>query len=283
MPKNDSSDSFYSRLAGRLQQYDAEEAHIILVYQSAGDDYLLLFQRAALPRETLPQGQAYNIGQWRDALTRDGNLKIISWVAGNTLITLESTLQEGELLQVANGLVLTQTAAETDSVTEEPVDEPPDLSAYPYCDPDEAATSATHSPATPAQAERFGSVRIFFSDNHDHPDHVALGSSLYPGAAPEISPLSEPELLQQAIDALKDPDLVIELRPLPTTMVLQFSPEEECLRRVPLGYEEDYISIEIADEAVTVGFDGDGDRYVDRASSALERELNQHVKLQQGR
>lgn len=271
LPSATSASSVQALLARRVEVYKSNRPHIILVYQDEGDDYLLLFQRAVQSGEALPGGEPQKVAEWPAVMRQDGTVRTLTWVAGSTWLTLESTLPDRDLLQVANSLVKTQTAEEAEPVGPEAASDGPDLSEYPFCNPEDEPAVLADRPDTTVEGQRFGSVRIYFSDSDVNSERVSYGISV---AEPDITPFTNSELLQRAIEALKSPDLILEPRTLPD--ILMLSPEEECLRRVPPDQEEDYITIEIVDERATVGYGGDGNRYVERALQALERELAQH-------
>lgn len=270
LPSATSASSVQALLARRVEVYKTNRPHIILVYENEGDEYLLLFERAAQPGETLPGGEARKVAEWPAVMQEEGNTRTLTWVAGSTWLTLESTLADGILLKVANSLIKTQAAEEAEPVVPEAAGEGPDLSEYPFCNPEDEPAAMADRPDTTVEGQRFGSVRIYFSDSGVNSERVSYGISV---AEPDITPFTNSELLQRAIEALENPDLVMEPRPLPVIFVL--SPEEGCLRRAPGVQEENYIVIEVVDERVAVGYGGDGNRYVERAIQALERELAQ--------
>ncbi len=84
-----------------------QEAHLIIVYRAEDGREVQLFERAALPGEVLPAGEAATLNGQDATLQTDGQVLTLTWVDGSTWIELRGDLPRQELLKVAEGLVTT--------------------------------------------------------------------------------------------------------------------------------------------------------------------------------
>ncbi len=245
----------------RVAVYQSDHPHALFVYQLDAETYLLLHERAAQPGETLPPGSARRVGDQPATLQQIDNALQLTWERSGTWLTLEGTVAEATLLEVARSLEETRPddPAGGNEVTGTAAGALPlDL---PFCDP------ADEPPQGPLLGElagqpHQGDIRLSFVGDERQPAGTAYSLN---------QPGSYDDLLRRAIAALQAPDLALEALPYPSLGQYASSTEEPCLRPDP-GVRG-YIVIEVWESQVNVGYGGAGDQYIDRAIEALEQEL----------
>jgi hypothetical protein len=245
-----------------VEAYQSDLPHALFVYQSGDGGYLLLYERAAQAGETLPSGLARIVNDRPAILQQEDDILLLTWIQNGAWLTLEATVDETSLLEVANNLEQTQTddlASGGDEMIETAESALPlDL---PFCNP---ADKPPNGPLLGALSgrQRLGDIWISFVKDERQPEGIAY--SLH-------QPGIQEELFRQALAALQDPGLILEPLPYPTLGQYSSSTEEPCLQPDP--NVKGYIVIEAWDNQVNVGYGGAGDRYVNRAIEVVEREL----------
>jgi len=262
----------------RMEVYEAETPSVLFLYLADPQTYLLLFQRAAQPGETLPEGESRVVngqpatlryaGERRsrgageqafvDGLLAAEQVLILTWIEEGTWLTLESNLPEEEILHLAENLVKTQPGGEQVGPIEQP--------ATPFfCNPEDEPPNDGLLLGNVAGERYWGGVWINLIDTDLYPERVSYGISL-----PDVTPA---DLYQRGLEALQDPNLRMTHLPYPSISYFSSETIDSCLM-LPTDLQG-YIVIEVWDETVNVGFGGEGDRLIERAMLGLENELEQ--------
>lgn len=244
-----SSPSSSATVLQRVAAYDTVAPHVIFTYEATPDHYILLFERAAAPDETLPAGEARTVNGRPAALQSNGNVLILSWIEDGTWLTLESTLAEEQLLQTAESMVTTQTISEAD---QDAVQSTNDTSGeYPFCNPEEQATrDALLERAEVAGQQRWGAVEIRLSERN-------LPLELIPYSI-SVENVTPEDMFQRALTALQNPALTLQPIDYASPIGFVLSEEKRCRESVTRTPGHIDFVIDIWDEQVNISVGGTG-------------------------
>jgi hypothetical protein len=255
-------------LSQRVAVYETELPHVIFTYEATPDHYILLFERAAQPDETLPAGEARTVNGQPATLQKEGDVLILNWIEDGTWLTLESTTAEDQLLQTAESMVTTQSSSEADQLLLPLLNDT--TADYPLCNPEEQPTRDAYLEGRKtAGQQRWGSVVIHLP-GPDLP--VAVGYSTDIEIMPE-------ELFQRVFTALQNPAVPLQPIDYASRIFFVLSEEKACLesRTETPGYI-DFV-IDVWDEQVSINVGGEGvagkgdDELRALAIEVLEQEL----------
>ncbi len=259
-----------------IEQGRGSEPYIVLVYEASDGRYVQLFERADRQGEALPAGEPRSVVGQPARLQRSDQALKLTWIDEGTRIELEGTVSEVELLQIAEGLVTTQTpdgVADGGTARVAPTSGEHDLPAsimgyspehLPYCNPKEHAPSGPEPLLGEVQGQkRKGSVTIQIMDPnlYPFPESVSYGAS--------VKNVHD-EVFAPALAALKDPSVPMHRLPYPS-LSFKFSEAKGCYEPDPV--ELGYVVIEVWDDQVNIGYGGAGATLKQRATEALTQEL----------
>jgi hypothetical protein len=243
-------------LAPRLGAYNSNDSHLLILYQASDNQYFLLFQRAAHDNEPLPDGRSVTLQDHPASLQAQGGILILTWIADDTWITLETNTSESSLLSMAQELKVTQ-QPEPDSA-ESLADN------LPLCD--SGNLKSQHQLLGKVDNQTFwGSIWIFLYKDEASAPTVASGI--------DMAGLNEERLFQRGLDALRDPSLANQDLSTPADVVVSnvVSPDQQCLK--PNSDLSGYVVLEVWDQQVNAAFVGSDSNLKERAITALENKL----------
>lgn len=234
--------------------------HLVLAYRSPRGDYLFLYQRAAIPGETLPPGQEHRVDGMPASMQAEGGRRTLTWVAGDTWTELESTLDEAATLAVAEDLAPVD-AATAARITPPP---PPWGDALRHwggpvpCDPGAAPLHEPLLGQVSGQRLR-GSIWLIIEP---------IGGRERVMTATGLNDANREAILDAAVAALKDPAHPLTLLPYPSVGRIEYDEAAGCYHpaKVP-----GYLVIEVWEREVRVGYGGIGAERRAEAFSALEQ------------
>jgi hypothetical protein len=235
----------------RMESYDVDVPYLLISYEADDSNYMLLFERQAAQGEELPVGSSQNIDGYAATLRAEDGIVILTWIADDTWLTLESNIDEASLIAVAQSLLVTQ----------RPGNSIVGGSDIALCNPDHEISRRLLG-RVPDQ-HYWGSIWIDMFDREVFPDSIAYGIS--------TAGVTEDMLFQRGLDALRDPRLVGETLSTPPVNVFETSADGQCLE--PDSDLLGYIVLEIWDEQVNAAFVGQGAALRERAIDALEAEI----------
>lgn len=233
--------------------------HLVLVYEAPGGLYFSIGERKADPQESLPAGEARAVANKNATLRKIDQGLALTWMDEGTWISIETNLPEDELLRLAASFVTTQAAASINEPAAPVASTRP--TELPFCDPSERPPRDLMGQV--AGQSHKGSVQIELYDRSIYPENVTYGSN---GQEPRM-------VLEKALSALRDSSIPLQRLPYGSISSFLKKDGEDCMRSNP--QVEGYIVIELWDRQVNIGYGGTGADMKERATKALEQQIQE--------
>ena len=205
----------------RIEAYMGNDApYILLTYERGIEEYVLVFERAAISGEALPAGEGWVVGNEPAVLQTEGNRLALTWISAGTWLTLEGTLGVSKLIQIAEQMATVQSPS-GEAYGQDSGQDITSVIDLPYCNPQDVPPDGDLFLGSVNEQRYWGSVWINLFDRNMYPETISYGTSL--------QDVTEEALYRRALHALEDRALAIGKLDYPSINIFITSDQASCL------------------------------------------------------